>query len=186
MGTLFSTSKHPICFLLLFGTPSTEYAQNHINKASLDPYLINVAGHSWENDTHIIDWSIGESPMATTFSKHPLYLLSSGFLQNLYDPLLLYQSQDSFDLQIKVGPNPFYNHFYIQCKQDGIVITAVQLRNFKGALVYHFPGVYSGYNYYQEFIIPKLSYPICYLYLYYNIGENTHRTKIIKLIQNQQ
>jgi hypothetical protein len=184
MGTFFSNTNGPICMLLLLGCPITQYAQSVVYKKFLDPYTINVSGRSSMLNNQLIDWSLGESPMVHTFNKYAIYLLSTGFLQSVYDPLLLYKSLDSFDIQIKIGPNPFNNLVHIQCRQDGITISSIQLINFRGDVIYHLPGFYAGMNFYQEIPIQKLSNPICYLYLHYTIANKIERTKIIKLIQN--
>jgi hypothetical protein len=184
MGTFFSNNKGPICILLLLGIPNSEYAQGYLNKGFTDPFSINVAGKSWDIGTNNINWSVGESGLTHSFAKHPTYLFTSGFLQSVYDPLMLFKSIDSFDLQIKVGPNPFNDHIYIQSKQDGIIITSVQLLDFRGDIIYHLPGMYAGIHYYQEISIQRLNNPICYLYLKYSIASLVPRTKIIKLIQH--
>lgn len=184
MGILFSTSRSPIYILLLLSISNQEYAQSLSLKGCIDPFAINVAGHSWTNTNFIIDWSVGEAPMIHTLFKHPLFLLSTGFLQSRYDPLLLYHGLDSFDIQIKVGPNPFNNHIYIKCNQDGIIITSIQLINFSGVSIYQLTGIYAGINYCHEIQIQKPNNSICYLYLHYTIADKIQKTKVIKLIQN--
>jgi hypothetical protein len=184
MGSLFLTTNGPIFIILLLSNPASAYAQGHIIAKFSDPYSINVAGHSNLLDNQNLDWSVGEASLIRTFNKHPIYLLSSGFLQSHTDPLLQYNNLDSFDVQIKAGPNPFNSCIYIQCKQDGMIISSVELFNFRGDRIYHLPGYYSGLNFYKEVPIQKLSNPICYLYISYSIAEKMYRTKIIKLIQN--
>ena len=184
MGTLFSTSRSPIYILLLLSISNQEYAQRLVLKGGIDPFAMNVAGHSWTNTNYIIDWSVGEAPMIHSLFKHPFFLLSTGFLQNAYDPLLLYESLDSFGIQIKVGPNPFKNRISIHCNQDGIIITSVQLISFSGIVVYQLNDRRAGLNYYQEIQIQKLNNSICYLCLHYIIADKIVRFKIFKLIQN--
>mgnify|MGYP000154930309 CR=1 FL=1 len=184
MGVLLYSYKCSIYTAILLGIPIVNLAQKIEDKGFTDPYTINVAGGTWRQNNNWIDWSLGESTLIKTFYKHPILLLSFGFLQSGYDPLLLFKSLDSFDLQIKVGPNPFQSKVFIQSKQDGIAIIKVQVMNFRGDIIYYFPGIYAGLHYYLEIPIQKLNNPIYYLYIQYRIGENTERTKIIKLIQH--
>lgn len=172
-----------IAFLLLIFS-SKGFTQAFTIKKYLDPFSISVVGGSGLMNSHLFDWSFGEAPIIQTLSKNGSLVLTTGFLQNYYDPLLLFDQIDSFALQIKVGPNPFSDHIVINIHQDGINIKSIQVFNFQGKLIHQFEGVYAGLSFYHEIQITKQNIPICYLLIQYTLSNKINKSKIITLIQN--
>jgi len=150
----------------------------------LDPISMNVNGGSSLTINYLFDWSFGEAPIIQTLSRNGCLVLTTGFLQNFYDPLLLFNQIDSFALQIKVGPNPFLDHIVTSVHQDGINIKSIQVLNFQGRLIYYQEGIFSGLSFYHEIQLGKLNNPVCYLLIHYTLASKIDKSKIIKLIQN--
>jgi hypothetical protein len=164
-------------------SPLNVIGQTSFIKKSQDPYCINVSGHSHQMQGLLLDWSFGEpGPIQSWFAQIGM-VLTTGYLQSFSDPLLLYQKLDSFDLQIKVGPNPFNNSIYLQSKQDGIVIYKIQMISSSGVMVYFSNESYAGYCFFKIIAVPKLADPIYYLTVYYRIANTLEKFKTYKLIQ---
>ena len=164
-------------------SPLNLRGQSSFFKKSPDPYCINVSGHSIQMQGLLLDWSFGEANSIHSYYNQTGILLTTGFLQSYSNPLLQYQKLDSFDLQIKMGPNPFVNTIYLQSQQDGIVIYKIQLINSNGRLVYLSTEAYAGYCFYQKIAIPNLAEPVYYLTVYYRIANTLEKFKTFKLIQ---
>lgn len=158
-------------------------AQPVLVKHTFDPFAINISGGSGHIHNDIIDWSLGEAPIIKTLNNSKL-ILTTGFLQNFYDPLLLFNEIENFALQIKVGPNPFTEQITIRVHQDGINIRAIRLFNYQGKPIAQYDGVFSGLAFYHNIQIQKLNNPVCYLLVEYTIADKIYKSKIIKLIQN--
>ena len=149
----------------------------------IDPYTINSIGGSIYTNQMSVDWGLGE--MASTFKidHTPSILLSTGYLQSSYDIVSLFNQLDSFGLQIKVGPNPFYNTLRIYCALDGLDIMAIQIFDSHGVVIKNIRGPFSGLQFEQTIQIQKLSTPICLVYIQYKIANLYSRQRIYKLIQ---
>lgn len=184
MGVLFIQRKRHFCLALLIGFSNESYGQAKSRQNYIDPYTINVTGSSTQINNYQFDWSIGEAAMVHTLFAQKNLMLSTGFLQNLYYPLYLYNQLDSFAIQIKVGPNPFSNRIIIQSKVDEMIITEIQLTDFQGKLIYNSNVHYSGLEFFHEILIGKLLYPICFLSIRYCIADKIYKSKYFKLIQN--
>jgi hypothetical protein len=130
-----------------------------------------------------IDWGLGEMASAFTVLQNPSILLSTGYLQSNYDIVSLFNQLDSFGLQIKVGPNPFYNTLRIYCAQDGLDIMAIKVFDSHGVIIKNISGPFSGLQFDQTIQIQKLSTPICLIHIQYKIANLYSRQRIYKLIQ---
>jgi len=184
MGVLFIQKKRQFCLALLISFSNEFYGQEKKLPHYIDPYSINVAGRFNQINNLQLDWSIGEAAMVHTLFIQKKLILSTGFLQNLYYPLYLYNQLDSFAIQIKVGPNPFNNRIIIQSKVDEMVITEIQLTDFQGTLIYNSNLHYSGLEFFHEIVIGKLLFPICFLSIRYCLADKIYKSKYFKLIQN--
>lgn len=183
MAVLFSNKNKSVCVLLLLSLSQRGYGQNRITTNFIDPYLINVTGsHSIINDLWC-DWSVGE--FVTQTHKIPsTLLLSCGYLQSHYSPLLFFQDIDSFPIQIKIGPNPFSQFIIIQSQQDALIINSIQLIDFQGILLHELLGDYAGHHFYYKIPIQKLNNPICFLKINYTIDAQIYKSKYFKLLQH--
>ena len=149
----------------------------------IDPYTINSIGGSIYTNQMNIDWGLGE--MASTFKINhtPSILLSTGYLQSNYDIVSHFNQLDSFGLQIKVGPNPFYNQLRLYCEQDGVDIMAIKVFDSHGVIIKNISGPFSGLQFDQTIQIQKISTPICLVHIQYKVANTYSRQRIYKLIQ---
>lgn len=184
MGFLFFQNHKKVCFYFLLGIVGDVNAQHSNTIHFIDPYTLNVMGNAFQFNNIALDWSVGESPLIQMLDLHKQYQLSTGFLQSCYSPQLLYQQLDSFDIQIKVGPNPFSNRIIIQSKVDELIMTSIQLIDFQGNLLYSSKEHFSGLQFYKEITVKKLVVPICFLEIKYIISDHIYKSKYLKLIQH--
>jgi hypothetical protein len=183
MGILFNQRSRQLCFALLIGIIKEADGQVKDPHKFIDPFSINIVGNFRQIHAIHFDWSIGEAAMANTHTAPNNLVLSTGFLQSIYYPLHLYQQIDSFDIQIKVGPNPFTNRIIIQSRVDEMIVKEIKLIDFQGNLLYLTNISYSGLQLYHEILIGKLLYPVCFLSIRYCIGDAIYKSKYFKLIQ---
>jgi hypothetical protein len=184
MAILFFQKQQQICLIFLCGFINECTCQVGISTQHIDPYAINVTGHSVQFNALQIDWSMGEAPMIHTLFYDKNYILSTGFLQSIYAPLHLYHQLDSFAFYIKVGPNPFSRKIIVQSKVAEVIITSIQLFDFQGNVIYKLTGQFSGINFFHEINVEKLLFPICFLSIGYFIPNHEDHSKNYKLIQN--
>jgi len=183
MGILISKKHNQFCILLLLGIVQKPYAQVLSNFHFHDPFTINVAGKYNIIHDVLYDWSFGEMAIHTMYTK-PTFYISLGFLQSNYYPFLQYKNLDSFDIKIKIGPNPFSNYIVIQSQQDQLIINCIQLLDFQGKVLYQVNGDYAGLNFYYKLFVKKLNSPMCFLNISYTISDHINRKKYFKLLQN--
>lgn len=183
MGISFSTKQKNICILLLMSVAQKSISQPVKYFHLSDPFAINVSGNYKLIQHQMFVWSLGEFSTHTLNAK-PLMIISLGFLQSNYYPLLQYNHIDSFALQIKVGPNPFSDYIIIQSEQDQIIINSIQLIDFQGNILYQLNGDYSGHDFYYKMPIKKLVNPFCFLNIKYTISGQIYKSKFFKLLQN--
>jgi hypothetical protein len=183
MGIFFSPKQRQVYILLVFSITQNAYGQAVNNFRCIDPFTINVAGHNAMIQNQLFDWSIGELSTRTFFGK-AVFIISLGFLQSSYHPLLVYNNIDSFAFQIKIGPNPFSNYIIIQCEQDQLIINGIQLLDFQGKILYRLNGDYSGHQFYYKIPVEKLIHPLCILNINYTISGQIYKSKFFKLLQN--
>ena len=181
MGILFSNNHKQIFVLLLMGIAQKQYAQDYPHLC--DTYAINVAGKNVVVKNMYYDWSLGELAVHT-LTGIPHIIISCGYLQSSYYPLLQYHNTDSFAIKIKIGPNPFSNYVVIQCEQDQLDIHAIQLLDFQGKILFQLNGNYSGHQFYYKMPIQKLINPVCFLNISYSIADHIYKSKFFKLLQN--
>ena len=183
MGIFFSMKERQVCILLVFSITQNAYGQAVNNFRCIDPFTINVAGNSAMIQNQLFDWSIGELSTSTFIGK-AVFIISLGFLQSSYHPLLIYNNIDSFAFRIKIGPNPFSNYIIIQCEQDQLIINGIQLLDFQGKILYRLNGDYSGHQFYYKIPVEKLIHPLCILNINYTISGQIYKSKFFKLLQN--
>jgi hypothetical protein len=147
-------------------------------------FVFNTTGGSKNIKDLRFDWSIGASLQLTATTPEYPWILSFGFLQNEYDKAQLYKTKDSFGLQIKLGPNPFSDHLIVQCNQEGVTITGLQLMDLFGTTLFLSTQSHSGIHYYEQLHLSKLKYPACVLVVYYTIGDAYSSSRKYKLVQN--
>ena len=105
----------------------------------LDPTGLAIQGgsksiHS-EQDSIILDWSMGQPASTKLLDKGFPIQISTGFLQNKNCYACLFNSLDSFLINFKLGPNPVDNYLAIQLNQAGIVFQAVDIYTIEGKLL---------------------------------------------------
>jgi hypothetical protein len=105
----------------------------------LDPTGLAIQGgsksiHS-EQDSIILDWSMGQPASTELLNKGFPIQISTGFLQNKNCYACLFNSLDSFLISFKLGPNPVDNYLAIQLNQAGIVFQAVDIYTIEGKLL---------------------------------------------------
>ena len=105
----------------------------------LDPTGLAIQGGSksihTEQDSIILDWSVGQPASTEVLDRGNAILISTGFLQNKNCYTCLFNSLDSFLINFKLGPNPFDNHLSIQLNQAGVVFQAVDIYTIEGKLL---------------------------------------------------
>jgi Secretion system C-terminal sorting domain len=105
----------------------------------LDPLGLAIQGgsktlHS-EQDSIIMDWSIGQPAVLESFHKDASLCINTGFLQNKNCDQCLYKSLDSFLVQVKIGPNPTEHNLFIQINQAGLIWQGWEIYNMEGKLL---------------------------------------------------
>ncbi|MEY4278261.1 MAG: hypothetical protein RL377_265 [Bacteroidota bacterium] len=190
MGFLFYKRKRVLCCAFLIssqGLMSSQpllFAQVPSFQQFHNSFVFNTTGGSKNINDLRFDWSVGASIQFTATAPEYEWILSFGFLQNDYDKALLYKTKDSFALQIKLGPNPFSDHLIIQCNQEGITITGLQLMDLFGTTLFISTESHSGIHYYEQLHLNKLKYPACVLVVYYTIADGNSSSRKYKLVQN--
>lgn len=184
MGKLLSHHKRSICFFLLWGSHQMSIAQSISTQIGWDPASMNTTGNSSKIGNLLLDWSVGEAPLIASSFSIPHWQISFGFLQNDFNKNLLFSSQDSFAIQIKVGPNPFSQKLIIQCAQEGISITELHLINIWGQTLYHQKGIHAGINYHHEILMDQVNAGACLLMVYLLINNQNSFCKTYRLLQN--
>jgi hypothetical protein len=184
MDFLFFENHKKICVYFLLGIVSDANAQLIHTHHFIDPYSINVTGAFIQQNNLHFDWSVGEVDNFKILSWQKKYQFSTGFLQSIYFPQLLFQQLDSFAMQIEVGPNPFSNKIIIQSSVGDIIINSIQLFDFQGHSLYISIEQFSGLQFYKEIIVKKLQVPICFLEIKYTISDRIYKSKYLKLIQH--
>ncbi len=179
--------KISVCgiFFLLFLPVSKTIAQTvfYSKTIKLDPSILDNNGGSFLMRGFMMDWSIGGLGNTLVYKEKATTILSIGFLQNAYDIATIYNDINDFGLQIKIGPNPFYNDLYFYCKQDGIVIKSINLFDALGNLIKNLKGPFSGLQFEQHFSIQKLMNPNCFVQILYVVDNQFTRSRIYKLLQ---
>jgi hypothetical protein len=177
-------SMYGIFFLLNLPVSKTIAQDVFYSKAiKLDPSIINNNGGCIVMQDIMMDWSIGGLASTLIYKEKVTTILSIGFLQNAYDIVTIYNDINDFGLQIKIGPNPFYNDLYFYCKQDGIVIDAIKLFDGQGNLIKSIKGPFSGLQFEQHISIQKLISPTCFVQIQYVVANKYASASIYKLIQ---
>ncbi len=105
----------------------------------LDPLGLAIQGasksiHS-EQDSIIMDWSIGQPACFDLINKNYPITISSGFIQNKNCDQCLYKSLDSFLVQVKIGPNPTELYLYTHINQAGLFWQGFEVYNLEGKLI---------------------------------------------------
>ncbi|MFZ9242353.1 MAG: T9SS type A sorting domain-containing protein [Sediminibacterium sp.] len=105
----------------------------------LDPLGLAIQGgsktlHS-EQDSIIMDWSIGQPAVLDSFNKDASLIVNTGFLQNKNCDKCLYKSLDSFLVQVKIGPNPTEHNLYTHINQLGLIWQGWEMYNLEGKLL---------------------------------------------------
>jgi hypothetical protein len=105
----------------------------------LDPTGFAIQGGSksihFEQDSIIVDWSMGQPASTELLDKGFPIQISTGFLQNKNCYTCLFNNLDSFLINFKLGPNPVDNYIAIQLNQAGIVFQAVDIYTIEGKLL---------------------------------------------------
>lgn len=190
MGVLFIKRKRVLCCALLIssqGLMSLQrllFAQAPTFQQFHNYFVFNTTGGSKKINDICYDWSVGASIQLTATAPKYQWILSFGLLQSDYDKALLYKTKDSFALQIKLGPNPFSDHLIIQCNQEGITITGLQLMDLFGTTLFLSTQSHSGIHYYEQLHLNKLKYPSCVLVVYYTIANAYSSSRKYKIVQN--
>jgi hypothetical protein len=105
----------------------------------LDPLGLAIQGGSktlhTEQNSIVMDWSIGQPACFNDFNKNNPITISSGFLQNKNCDQCLYKSLDSFLVQVQIGPNPTDHYLYTHINQAGIIWQGFEVYNMEGKLI---------------------------------------------------
>lgn len=173
-----STSKLFILFLLLSSTVGMG------QQAVTTPFVPSIIGGSSAFERSLLlDWSIGAAPAIETRVLNTRFQFSMGFLQSKNEIRSLYKNQDSFNISIQIGPNPFRNSFWIRCKQEGIIITHIQLLNPLGKIIPVLMNPTSGIQFEQLVQINDAVKGVYFVFIQYLIDETLFQEKICKLLQ---
>jgi hypothetical protein len=105
----------------------------------LDPMGLATQGGSkpihTEQDSIIIDWSVGQSMSTDLLDRSHSIMISTGFLQNKHCDRCLFNSLDSFLIPLKIGPNPMSTILNIRLQQAGVVWQGVDIYTLEGTLI---------------------------------------------------
>lgn len=105
----------------------------------LDPHGLATMGGSksihFEQDSLLMDWSIGQPLSTEEFENGNTFTISTGFLQNKNCNSCLFNSMDSFLVDFKIGPNPVNENVQIHLNQAGLVWQAVEIYSLEGKLI---------------------------------------------------
>lgn len=177
-------SMYGIFFLLNLSVNKTIAQQAFYSKyIKLDPSIVNNNGGSFLIQGFMMDWSMGGLATTFVYNEKGSIILSIGFLQNAYDIASVYNNLSDFGLQIKIGPNPFYNDLFFYCKQEGIVINSIKIFDVQGNLIKNMKGPFSGLQFEKHISIQKLTNPTCIVQIEYVVANKYTSTRIYKLIQ---
>ena len=100
-----------------------------IEAQNLSPTVINSSGGVIQNNSHSLEWSLGELTVSTLTS--PVNLLTQGFLQ---PNVTIVGTEDFFDeSRLAVFPNPVSN--WLNLQTDILDIKTVQVHDVLGRLV---------------------------------------------------
>lgn len=166
-----------ICLLL-------NYAVGQAQQPTLNPFGQAIIGGSAVFERTLqLDWSIGEAPAIETRTLNSRFQCSMGFLQSKNEVISLYKTLDSFNISIQIGPNPFEKVFWIRCKQEGIVITRIQLLNPLGKLTILRTSPIGGIHFEQQVNLSDAVKGVYYIFIQYLIDENKVQEKIFKLLE---
>ncbi len=183
---IFLANKKYILFIgLVAVSPIYLAAQsNATNKRPrLDPWSMNGNGHTVMLPSLILDWNLGDFAHFVHFSNNEISFITTGYLQNNYNALLLNDKLDSILLQVKVGPNPFKNTIHISCNQDALIINGIVLYDEQGKRLGHVRGPFSGVQFEQSFTVYPLKQTYCFIQIQFTLGNNQQYFKTYKLIQ---
>lgn len=150
----------------------------------LDPFGLAIQGGSksvyYEQNSMMLDWSIGQPACVDIFNKLYPITISSGFLQNKNCDQCLYNSLDSFLVQVKIGPNPTEHSVFIQINQAGLIWQGWEMYNVEGKLLEKKLLNLSGLRLQYTINLSNYSKGIYFLKYYFLIDQ---RFSIIKTIQ---
>ena len=150
----------------------------------LDPLGLAIQGgsksiHS-EQDSIIMDWSIGQPACFDLINKNYPITISSGFIQNKNCDQCLYKSLDSFLVQVKIGPNPTEHNLYTHINQSGLIWQGWEMYNMEGKLLERRVINLSGLRLQYTINLSHYSKGIYFLKYYFLIDQ---QIPIIKTIQ---
>lgn len=149
-----------------------------------DPFCQNVFGGTQQTHSGVIvDWNLGESICTETLISKSGLIISTGFLQNKNNSELLYKNVDSFDLSIKVGPNPIQHNITIASNQEGIVIKNILITNGNGRFIQEIKGDFSGVHFKKIITLNENDSGLIYVFIRFMVGDKINRLKIVKLIK---
>lgn len=88
---------------------------NLLSQIQVQNNLISTSGNSFNSDTWVIDYSVGE-PFTYSFPLGANYIVDQGFQQPFQENSLI--TQGIFRNSIDVYPNPFFNQINIQLTDE--------------------------------------------------------------------
>ena len=156
---------------------------------NVDPKTINASGGSYQLNTLMINWSVGEV-FSTTLSQSDKLIVSTGFLQSKEVDIILVPPTDtilpidSIHLNIKVFPNPVKSNLNLTIAQSNIKVISIALYSVQGNLLNVIDEPLNDAVLYSRSII-MTPYPAgTYLLAVRYIIDNLHyRTKLFKIIK---
>lgn len=151
----------------------------------LDPFSLAVQGGSktlhTEQDSILLDWSIGQPVAFELYNKDYPVSVSHGFLQNKNCDKCLYTSIDSFLVQLKIGPNPVDHSLYIQINQAGLIWQGADIFNTEGRLIQRIELKLSGLQLQYAFNFNQYAKGVYFLKCYFLIDHQIPITKTIQI-----
>jgi hypothetical protein len=168
---------------LFFSIPYTCWGQSisSIYK-NIDAYTLNCNGNALKIDRMVLDWTWGDMGNTLSFNTIPKTVLSTGYLQNAYDPFGLLIEGEKWVAQIKIGPNPFKNCIHIYCNQDGMEILSIDLFTQESLCIYAEKGPFSGIQFEKTIPISHLTSGLYFVELKICVANKSIHQKIFKLI----
>lgn len=167
-----------LLFVLFIGVSS-----NTIKAQNGYPATINITGHSFTNGELTWDWSVGEPLMLSIVKTDQPLFIYTGFIQNEFSigiDLKIFEHTSPF----KIGPNPVIQNLKINCNQNGIVITKIEIRNEQGRIYKNIQGPFSAIGFEQSISFNSANTGIYFILIHYVVDHSFSKMNVFKIIKS--
>ena len=166
-----------LCFILLIG-----FCANKLEAQNGYPTSINVTGYSTTKGEVTWDWSVGEPLMLSMINSNQSIFIYTGYLQNDFSvgiDLTIFERASPF----KIGPNPVIQNLKINCNQNGMVITKIEVCNEQGQIYQSIPGPFSAIGFEQAITFNSANTGIYFIMIHYVVDYSFSKMNVFKIIK---